>query len=61
MPVKAGIENGRMPYAPTEIPGFGVALVIASLPGMAIKFVANFSSRTLDFLSKNRREARVSI
>ena len=65
MRVKAGIENGRMPYAPTETPGFRVALppeadqpkaeAIASLPGMTIKF-ANFSSRTLDFLSKNRRD-----
>jgi hypothetical protein len=26
-----------MPYAPTETPGFWVALAIASLPGMTIK------------------------
>jgi hypothetical protein len=37
MPVKTGIQNGRMPYAHTKIAGFRVAPAIASLPGMTIE------------------------
>jgi hypothetical protein len=37
IPAKTGIQNGRMPYAPTKIPGFRVALPIASLPDVRRK------------------------
>jgi hypothetical protein len=44
LPAKAGIQNGRMPYAPTKIPGFRVALSRTLIPGLSANDVANFGA-----------------
>src|SRR6266542_222379 len=47
MPVKTGIQEGRMPCAPTEILGLRVAVAIASLPGMTPELFNDYGNMTL--------------